>query len=61
MLARTIHDIKIGDRVRSLADGSHGEVEDVDGAAVKVRWDDGEYSIYHKRDGFTLFVPEVNI
>lgn len=56
-LARTISEIKIGDRVRFVTDGTLGEVEDVDGACVKVRWDHGAYSIFHKRDGFTLFVP----
>jgi hypothetical protein len=54
---RTIHDIRIGDQVRSCADGSLGNVVDVDGACVKVRWDDDTYSIYHKRDGFVLFTP----
>jgi hypothetical protein len=56
-IIRTIHDLRIGDAVRSVGDGSRGEVVDVDGAAVKVRWDDDEYSIYHKRDGFVLFTP----
>jgi hypothetical protein len=54
---RTIHDIRIGDAVRSLMDGSLGEAVDVDGACIKVRWDDDTHSIYHKRDGFVLFTP----
>jgi hypothetical protein len=56
-IIRTIHDIRIGDSVRSRVDGLTGVVVDADGACVKVLWTDGEHSIYHRRDGFVLFAP----
>lgn len=54
-LIRTIHDIRIGDSVASLTDNLPGTVADVDGAIVTVQWINGDWSHYHKRDGFTLF------
>lgn len=53
----TIHDVFVGQRVRSMLDATPGEVVEVDYTAVKVRWEDGCYSIFRKQDGFTGFVP----
>ena len=53
----TIQDVYLGQRVRSTVDASHGRVIDIDYASINVRWDDGGYSIFAKRDGFVGFVP----
>jgi hypothetical protein len=60
---RTINDLRGGDRVH-MTDGSRlaGAVRVTDGAIVTVDWDNGDYSHFHKSDGFTLFTPgEVTI
>jgi hypothetical protein len=36
--------LKLGDRVRCDLDGAGGVVVEVGYAAVKVRWDDGQYA-----------------
>ena len=54
-IAREISQIKEGDRVRMGE--QRGTVADTNGATVRVNWDDGEWSFFHKRDGFTLFAP----
>ena len=54
---QTIEDMKVGDLVRCVSDATHGEIVAVDYVNIKIRWEDGKYSIVPKRDGFVLFVP----
>ena len=56
---QTIFYIKAGDRVRSTTgDDARGTVIEVDYTSLRVKWDDGVISLFHKWDGFVTFTPE---